>query len=338
MKQLPRAMRLVRFLFAFTALLFAMGARAQAPLPGIFQFTTAQFPGTNGFSAVRCLVDSTSLYVGIGNNSGPPYSSEIVRLALGTMQVQAVIPMPAGAWLNDLAFSPGKIWGSDAYNGDLYRVDLGSNMVDLTVPTGSTSVHGLSYGLGNMLASLTSNGTAQFFDAVTGNAVGAPIVMGPSPFYSAFDPDNGKFWVALYGAGETVKIDGTTLLATNTFLSGPNPFSTTIDSSYVYVTSVDGTITVFNKVTNAVVATWHLPAGAGAHFAARIGSNLWVAQDANNTIGVLNATTGANVNTIPVGKDPPAVCYDAAHNVAYSIDYETGFAPLTGWTVRTNNP
>jgi hypothetical protein len=290
--------------------------------PSIFQFTAAQFPGNNAFSAVDIKADATSLYVGIGNNSTVPMTSQILRMDPNTFAVQAVISLPPGAWINHMCLSPGKLWAGDLNLNNIYRIDLATNAVDLTIAAGNP-IRGIVYGLGKIMAANQTAGTVQFYDAGTGAPVGAPVVVGSFPLYSDFDGVD--FWQSVQNSGTVVRIDGTTLLPISTLATSAQQFGVFCDGSLVYALGTN--ICVIDIMSGTIVATWALAAGRGGHFMTKVRNELWYAQHVSGSIGVYDET-GTIIRTIPCGSDTCALAFNGYD--VFSIDY-------LAWTLRRHN-
>jgi hypothetical protein len=292
--------------------------------PNVFQFTTAQFPGTNGFFATDCRSDGKSLYFSIGNDSSSN-TSTIVRMDAHTWAVTATFTL--GTEATDIALSPGKIWSTDFVTGNIYRADLTSNTQDLTITTGFTApARGIAYGAGLIVAANGGGGSVSAYNATTGALVWGPVSVGSNPQH--IDYNGTYFAVAVAGAGNAVFISTAgAILATVS--GGATPFTAFGDGAKEWIVSTDGTITVYDQKSMSLLSTITLEAGAGGHWIQRIRDEMWIAQNSNNKIGVIYAdsTTGSAVykEKIPVGTNPSGVCFTGYDVV--TMDY-------TDWTIR----
>jgi hypothetical protein len=300
------------------------GWTLQSPGPEVMTFTAGQFPGTSQFTALTCISDSKSLYVGIGNAVG---TQQVVKMDVNTWAVQAVINVgTSSSLLNSLALAPGKLWLSDVLTGNLYRIDLNSNTQDLTVTTGFTSSRGIAYGNGLIAASNGGSNTVQFYNATSGATVGAPVVVGTSPY--GIEYNGTEFVVSVLGANQVVFISNTgTPLAT--LATGTSPFASYSNGSRVFVATITGPINVFDQVSHTLLTT--LSASNGWHYMAGVRDELWAIDFSNpGHICVIDAdsVTGAVVceKSKTLGNDPSGICYTGYDMV--TIDY--GGA----WTMR----
>ncbi|MGG0464813.1 hypothetical protein [Priestia aryabhattai] len=134
-----------------------------------------------------------------------------------------------------------------------------------------------------------------------------------TPLGIAITPDGLRAYVTNYGLSNVSVIDTTTNMIIDVIHVGtaPEGIAITPDGSRVYVSTVNNVI-VINTSTNNVIATIPNLNGSTLFAANEIaitsdGSRAYVANQANNTVSVINTSTNAITNTIQVGTTPNGI-------------------------------
>jgi DNA-binding beta-propeller fold protein YncE len=237
-----------------------------------------------------------------------------------------------------------KIAGADGGGWDLSNVDPktrrlyvsrphGVMMIDLD--TGKVTdkfatgdgVHGILPIPGtNMLVSANEDtNAAVLFDEATGKTV-ASIPAGKHPDSATFDPKTGLVVVINQDGGDATLIDVKKRAAVGTIAIGGQrlEFSVTDDNGFVYV-NIDGVDKIENKseiavldvAARKVVRRIALPGCArpsGLAYDAKDG--LLITSCRNNVAKIVEAKTGVEVASIPIGPGPDCVMFDAARGLA----------------------
>jgi hypothetical protein len=279
-------------------------------------------PGMTKFSAVNIVCTATDLWVGVSDAT--PTASEFVRINPQTLKISAIIPI--GTALNFLAFAPGglsgKIWATDPVANAVYRVDVATNAVDLSLTSvGLSSPHGIIYGAGKMMVSDTTNNRVMFFDANSGTNLGTTSTGASStPYYSEYDGVN--FRVSLFGTAQEKIINPSTQAVSATLTTGTQPWIP-FSSGYRTYSSDYGAsqVSIFDMTTNAALGSFPLNSGSGgtSHTLLQIRDAIWVIESGPNQIEVFDSSSYALRTAIGTGNDPSGLCFNGYNmfNIAY---------------------
>jgi YVTN family beta-propeller protein len=147
------------------------------------------------------------------------------RLDLATGLIAAKIPM--GAYVGDIAASPGAIWVTNFTAGTVIRIDTATNQVAAAV-TLAMGVAGVAFGAGSIWVSNEITGAVSRIDPSTNTVIATVATVG-SPEGIAFGA--GAIWVSNWGSnsglvadGLLSRIDPLTNMVTKTVVVGTNPF------------------------------------------------------------------------------------------------------------------
>jgi hypothetical protein len=159
-------------------------------------------------------------------------------------------------------------------------------------------------------------------DCLNGNCTGTVCVqdrcltvpVGSKPVGVA--SDGAHVWVANEGSNDVYKIDASTGNGLGVFYSGISAQYVLFDGANVWVTNpIDNTVTKFNS--GGSIGSYVTGTGAPYSFSpdgiTSDGTNIWVANYAAGTVAKIGASTGAILNTIPVGGNPRFLAFDGTH-------------------------
>lgn len=252
----------------------------QTPSPTVNSFTLS------GAGSVAITPGGSTTYV--GNNTGGVTPVPVATHVPGSsISVSGSVP--------ELAISPdgSKVFASDANGTSVKVISTGTNAVTATVPLGAdNSPDGIA---------VSPDGTKVF----------ATI-----PFSTAPGPGN--------SGGKVLVIDTATNAVVGDpidigLLAGPRDVAFTPSGAKAYVSNDDGTVTVINATTKAVITT---VSGLGSSPSALAitpdGSEVYVANAASNNVSVIDTSTDTVVGgPIAVGLQPNGVAITPDGSTAY---------------------
>ena len=79
------------------------------------------------------------------------------------------------------------------------------------------------------------------------------------------------------------------------------------DGSNVYVTNLDGTVSIISTTTSTVTATVNVGSTPGGVIVTPDGSQLYVTNSGSNNVSVINTTTNTVTATVNTGNGPGGV-------------------------------
>src|SRR4051794_8838419 len=126
-------------------------------------------------------------------------ATDVVRVDARTARIRRRIHLHATG-LDSIATGNGVVWATDSYDGTLWRVDPGHNIVARTITVG-TGASGVTVGSGAVWVINSLRGTLIRVDPHT-NRVTRTIALGNTPRDVAAGP--GRVWVTLAGEAESV--------------------------------------------------------------------------------------------------------------------------------------
>ncbi len=207
------------------------------------------------------------------------------------------------------------IWAENAVFGEVEQVDASTGTIvgtwtNATFATGVVSAAGKIF-----VAAALSPGKVYVIDptGAPGPIGVAATGLGNHPLSMAFDGTN--LWTANYLGGSVSIIPilaSTPYTATN--VSGFNaPWSVVFDGAHIWLVDAGAHTLLKLSSTGAVLQT--VPVGANAQFAGFDGANIWVPNFDDNSITVVQASTGNVVATIVADANnklngPEAVSFD----------------------------
>jgi YVTN family beta-propeller protein/autotransporter-associated beta strand protein len=154
---------------------------------------------------------------------------------------------------------------------------------------------------------------------VSHQAVGNPIVLDGAneggPYGIAIGPGGQYAYVANSNTSEVSVVNLSTgqVVATPTVTAGAIAVTASANHQYVYVTSGNNKTSVFSVIstaTNQVVSSYPLTPELSTPYGIAVtsdGQYAYIANDAGGNVAVINATTGAYLQTIAVGNLPVGV-------------------------------
>jgi YVTN family beta-propeller protein len=162
-------------------------------------------------------------------------------------------------------------------------------------------------------------------DVVHQSVIGTlPLRAGAVPQDVKLSPDGSVFYVADMRANGVWEIDGATFRVIGFVLTGKGAHGLYVgrDSKDLYVSNrQSGTVSVVAFSSRQVVATWVLPAEAGAHLGGGTnlaspdmggvsdeGRVLWLSGRYNSDVYAIDTTTGQQLARISVGNGPHGLC------------------------------
>jgi DNA-binding beta-propeller fold protein YncE len=208
------------------------------------------------------------------------------------------------------------IWVENAVFGEVEQVDASTGTI-LGTWTNATFATGVVSAAGKIfVAGETSPGKVYvIYPTGSPGPVGvAATGLGNQPLSMAFDGTN--LWTANYGGGSVSIIPilaSTPYTVTNVSAGFTNPWSLVFDGAHIWV--VDAGAHKLFKLSAAGAILQTVAVGANAQFAGFDGANIWVPNFDDNSITVVQASTGAVVATIVTNANnllngPEAVSFD----------------------------
>jgi len=151
-------------------------------------------------------------------------------------------------------------------------------------------------------------------DVATQSVVGTVMLDGGNakPQDVKLDPTGHTFYVADMNRGGVYTVDGAAFRVTGFIPTGRGAHGLYVsrDSKVLYVTNRDqGTISLLDFATNAVVATWVIPGGSpDMGGISADGTKLWLSGRYSGVVYVIDTASGAVLHTIRVGSGPHGLC------------------------------
>jgi DNA-binding beta-propeller fold protein YncE len=173
---------------------------------------------------------------------------------------------------------------------------------------------------GTSLAVLTQRtGTVRIYD-IAKDAVVADIPVGKNPDGAVYDPFSKLVFAMNHDSGNSTVIDIATRKPVGNIVVGGElefPVSDGAGKVFVNVANVPEIAVIDVKARN-VAARYKLANCEDASGLAYIPeSKLLISACANGNAKVIDATSGSDVATIPIGRGPDAVIYDATRKLAF---------------------
>jgi YVTN family beta-propeller protein len=258
--------------------------------------------------------DGSKVYV--ANAGYATHNSTVSVIATATNTVIGTIPV--GYLANGIAVTPdgSTVYVATANSSSVSVISTATNTVVGTIPVGYIPegvVVAVSPDGSKLYVTNASGGTVSVISTATNTVVGTiPVSF---PFGVAVAPDGSKVYVTS-GSGVAV-IDTTTNTVTATIPVGfirPNGVAVTPDGSKVYVVievagttgfPVPGSVSVIDTLTNTMVGM-PIPVGSDPTGIAITpdGSKVYVTNEADNTVSVIDTATNIVVAVLPVGNAP----------------------------------
>ena len=161
------------------------------------------------------------------------------------------------------------------------------------------------------------------YDLGTYQAVPGVIATPEDTDAMLYDPASNHVFTMNGDSGNTSVIDPQKrTLMTNIALGGKPEYGAADGRGHVYANLADkGQLAVIDSKTNTVTAHWMLPDCVSAHgLAVDATGRRTFSSCANGKLVVLNADTGAQVATLPIGLGTDAAAYDPVRHVVFSAN------------------
>jgi YVTN family beta-propeller protein len=165
-----------------------------------------------------------------------------------------------------------------------------------------------------MLASCEFAGAVLKVDVARQEVLGKLVLKaGGMPQDVKLSPDGQVFYVADQVAGGVYLIDGASLQKIGFLPTGKGAHGLYVsrDSRVLYVSNRrEGSVSVVDLATRAVSTTWHIPGGGSPDMGgvSADGKVLWLSGRYNSVVYAIDATSGALLAKIPVGRGPHGLC------------------------------
>jgi DNA-binding beta-propeller fold protein YncE len=163
--------------------------------------------------------------------------------------------------------------------------------------------------------------TIRVIDIATDKIV-ADLPGGEAPDGAAYDPFSKHVFVANHNGGDVTEVDPVagTVVATIAVGGGKLEFPDSDGAGRVFVNMQEkGEIAVIDVKTHKVTTTYKMPGCEDNSGLAYTGSktNLLIASCGNGVAKVVAADSGKEVASLPIGKGPDSVIYDAQRQLAF---------------------
>jgi virginiamycin B lyase len=267
----------------------------QHPMSELHAIAKFSIPGSPDWVAIG---DS----VWISNNP----KNNISRLDPVTNKVGAVIAV-AKKPCSGLAIAFGSVWAPICSDGSVQRVDLKSQTIVASIPSGVANTEGgITAGAGSIWMPSDAAGVLSRIDPAT-NKVTSKIPISPGSFTAAFD--GGSVWITSTKNNLLTRVDAKTEKVIATIPVGPTPrFLATGLGGIWTLNQGDGSVSRVDPATNKLVATIEvgvpgpggdIAVGEGAVWVTAIGKPLSKIDPATNR--VLTQYIGKGGDALRVG-------------------------------------
>ncbi len=241
-------------------------------------------------------------------------------------------------WPHQISLSPNKskmvisFPGSD-FNG-------GSRMMLSSFTSGSM--------MGNLSASLQTQGKILILDAVTGATI-KELTLDGIAYNAVYSPDGKELWTAIMlPVGKVEVFDASSYALLNTIVVGQMPAEVSFsdDGRKVFVANgMSNNVTVIDAFTKQILettTTGNYPIGAWPG----MGDMMYVDNEKDQTINMMNSTTGMIAGTVQLGFTPGMVAVNTMMNQMWVTDPNgnkvhvwtmTGNGYVQGGTVTVGN-
>ena len=162
--------------------------------------------------------------------------------------------------------------------------------------------------------------TSRIIDTANDTVV-MELPSGEAPDGAIYDPSTKHVFVANHNSGDVTEIDpiAKKVVATIAIGGGKLEFPAADGKGHVFVNVQDtGEVAVIDVKTSKMTARYKMAGcenASGLAYASKAG--LLIASCGNGTARVLDAETGKELASIPIGKGPDSVIYEATQDVAF---------------------
>ncbi len=269
----------------------------QHPMSELHAIAKFSIPGSPDWVAIA---DS----VWISNNP----KNNISQLDAGTNKVGAVIEV-AKKPCSGLTIAFGSVWAPICSDGSVTRVDLKSQKIVASIPSGVANTEGgITAGAGSIWMPSDAAGVLSRIDPAT-NKVVSKITISPGSFTAAFDA--GSVWITSTKNNLLTRVDAKTEKVVATIPVGPTPrFLATGLGGIWTLNQGDGSVSRVDPATNKVVATIEvgvpgpggdIAVGEGAVWVTAIGKPLSKIDPATNRVVTQYVGKGGDALRVGLG-------------------------------------
>lgn len=190
-------------------------------------------------------------------------------------------------------------------------------------------VHGVAVAQ-DLRRGFVSNGkddSVTVFDLDSLKTVGVIHGTGHNPDAIAYDPGSHHVFTFNGRSASASVIDPAKMAVIDTIaLPGKPEFAVSDGAGHMFVNIEDKSELVeFGVATDKVMNTWSLaPCASPSGLAMDVSHQRLFSVCENETMAVTDAQTGKQVATVPIGKGPDAVVFDAARSMIFSSNGESG--------------
>lgn len=236
-----------------------------------------------------------------------------VSRALAGYHIVDRIPMTDG-WWDYATFDPVHRRLFVSRGNGVLELDAGSGLMDPQIIPGSEGRGVIVLRGGNeVLSDMAGYSVAILFDAADGH-VRKMFSLRQAPDAALWEPVGKRAWV-IGGHGEVYLLDPATLKQTARLDLGERlEFAATNGHGRIFVNGVDSaSVIAVDAASLKVIARWKMKGcnePTGMAYAAA--ANVVLSVCTNKMLHVLDATTGRELQTVPVGEGADAVIYDTA--------------------------
>ncbi|MEP9360386.1 hypothetical protein [Sphingomonas sp. KR3-1] len=206
-----------------------------------------------------------------------------------------------------------------ARGNGVFEMDLDSGLIDNRFIPGSEGRAVIPLPGGDaMLTTMAGYSSAILFSTVEGNIIKL-VELDQASDSAVYEPVGKRVWV-MGGHGKAAAIDPATKEVDGTIeLGEPLEFSQTDGRGRVFVNaSESASVIVFDAVKRKLVGKWKMTGCEDPSGMAYVeGADVILSVCFNNMLKVLDAKTGEELATLPVGKGADAVIYDKVRKRAF---------------------
>lgn len=214
------------------------------------------------------------------------------------------------------------------HSTQVHILDL-DTLKPIAAVTGLKAAHGVALAAGHGFVTDGDSNAVIEFDPATGKTL-KTIAVGKKPDSILFDPASGKVMAFDGDSSEVSVIDPATSTVTTTIaLPKPPEFAQTDGKGKVWVNMEEGNdIGVIDTKTMTLTGTIPLPGCDGpAPLAFDAADRVLFSGCGNKVMTVVDADSGKELATVPVGGDPDGIAYDAGRKRIYVANRDGG------WTI-----
>lgn len=246
-------------------------------------------------------------------------ANAVARLSLATLATSA--PVGVGADPGDVVFSRDgrSAYVSNYYGGTIDVITVASGERTRTIPIDSTNAYRVALSPDDARLYVTSMNGYLYAVDVGGQSATSSVHLGDALQGIALTRNGGALFLS-GRSGKVWRLDACTLAATDstTIVAGSlQDIALSPDESELYVAGENGFVDVLDPATLA--PRRHYPLSSLRPFGMAVtsdGGQLYIASAQTGVVAILDAGTGAVLQTLPVGGVPRRIAFDAAGTTA----------------------